>query len=98
MTDAETLPLKDEFLRELKSLEDSGAALPFLLTPGEAWCLLSALQLALRHPQFQPDGDPHHIAADWAYKFARHIQDRLCILPALAQIAEMGWDSANPIV
>lgn len=97
MTEAETSELKEEFLRELKQLEDSGAGLPFVLSPGEAWFLLSAVQLVLRHPGMNNGRNAN--VAEWLHLFARNIQERLCDgHPAMSQIAEMGWDARNDIV
>lgn len=51
-----------------------------------AWAIMAALQLALRHPQF--DGP----IADQARDTARQLQNLLATTPALATVAERGWD------
>ena len=88
--------LKEQFVAELRALEESGAGLPFLLSPAEAWYLLAAVQLVLRHPGMQHGRNAN--TAEWLHAFGRNIQERLCQSPAMAQIAEMGWDARTDIV
>lgn len=78
-------PLRAQFA------EDFAERLPdltveFVLTGVEAWALLSAIQLATRHPRFT--GPTAQIAA----KIARGVESQLAVTPALAAIAAAGWD------
>jgi hypothetical protein len=57
----------------------------------EALMILSALQLALRHPHFDQDGPVRTTAED----FALGLQDRVSVTPGLAAIAEAGWDTSH---
>jgi hypothetical protein len=92
----ETEEFKGEFLRELKGLQDSGFAIPFELSAGEAWYLFSALQLVLRHPSLQ-NGRGQDQLSGWLHAFAREIQRRLCTTPTMQRVAEMGWDARHDI-
>lgn len=86
MTDEE---LQEAFTRELIDLEQSGAGLPFILSPAEAWYLLSNLQLSLRHPMNSG------AAAEWIKQFSANIQARLCTgRPAMTELAARGWNAA----
>mgnify|MGYP003576530741 CR=1 FL=1 len=80
--------LMDVFTRELIELEESGAGLPFVFSPSQAWYLLANLQLALRHP-----GNTGSAAA-FARELGENIQSRLCKgRPAMAEIAQRGWNA-----
>lgn len=86
MKDAEDIPLEDQFAADIKDLIDSGAGMPFVFNPGEAFMLLAVLQLALRHPGL--DG----AAGSFARELAENIQERLCVTPALKEVARLGWE------
>lgn len=81
--------LQDEFVKELKALEESGAGMPFVFTPSEAFTLLAVLQLALRHPNLAAKGAT---AAEFARSLAENIERRLCKTPALQEVASQGWN------
>lgn len=53
----------------------------------DAFHLLAALQLALRHPHW------HGAGRDWTEEFARGLQERLAEAgePAVAELCEKGW-------
>ncbi len=82
--------LQQEFTRELVELENSGAGLPFVYAPSEAWMLLSVLQLALRHPGLQDSSAVH----TFARTLAQNIEARLCQTPAMKEVARRGWHTA----
>lgn len=52
----------------------------------DLWCLLSAVQLACRHPEFT--GPTREIAE----ALARVIFDEMDITPAMREVARRGWD------
>ena len=107
MTDEEMAVLREDFLRDLKALEQERVGYPFIWTAAEVYFVLYALQLALRHPAMRPgapDSPVSGLMADWMRALATDIEDRLCTTPALRKIAEMGWgrnvnkeDSAYPV-
>ncbi len=78
--------LLEEFAKDMKTFEESGAGMPFVFTPSEAFQLLAIMQLALRHPELKGP------TAAFGYKLALSIQDRLCKTPALQEVARRGWD------
>lgn len=85
MTDEELQKLAAE---EIAALEESGAGLPFIFRPSEAYTLLSLLQLALRHPAIQ---DAEEVAA-FARRLARNIEERMGKdHPGLMEMARRGW-------
>jgi hypothetical protein len=51
----------------------------------DLWCLLSAVQLACRHPEFK--GPTREIAE----ALAREIFDEMDITPAIREVARRGW-------
>jgi len=55
------------------------------MSGASAVCLMGALQLALRHPEF--DGQ----AAVIARYLAKELEERLCRTPGLAEVAKRGW-------
>lgn len=77
--------LQEQFCAEIKALEDSGAGMPYVFRPAEAFCLLAILQLALRHPGCNGQ------TGEFARAFAENIEKRLCITPALQEVARQGW-------
>lgn len=82
------MSLFDEFQKDLMGLEDSGAGLPFVFTPTQAFTLLGMLQLVLRHPKVQPGSGP---ASEFAQGLAEEIIERLCITEAMREVARQGW-------
>lgn len=80
------MPLEEQFAADIKDLIDSGAGMPFVFNPGEAFMLLAVLQLALRHPGL--DG----AAGKFARELAKNIEQRLCVTPALKEVARRGWE------
>jgi len=82
----------DELMRQavedLIALENDGAAMPFVFRPSEAFYLLSALQLALRHPAAADDRG----AFLFARALAEDIAKRIGQTPALTEMARRGFD------
>lgn len=80
--------LKDDFTAELIAVEKSGGILPLHFRPSEAWYLMAALQLVLRHPAL-----PESMRG-FLDSLARNIEGRLCKgRPAMTEVARMGWNS-----
>jgi hypothetical protein len=75
-----------EFMRELAALRDDETPLYMEVTRWQLWCLMSAVQLASRHPQ----GRESEIIQT-AMAIAREIQPMAAPSAVLAQIAEQGW-------
>ena len=72
---------------ELAALEESGAGLPFVFRPIEAFYLLALLQLALRHP-----GALDGPVAVVGRALAENLEQRLGRGgPAIAEVARRGW-------
>jgi|KBSMisStaDraftv2_1062788.scaffolds.fasta_scaffold2197489_1 hypothetical protein len=88
------MTLQEEFVKELKALEESGAGMPFVFTPSEAFTLLALLQLALRHPYLDDVGAT---TADFARNLAENIEQRLCITPAMQEVARRGWQPEHDV-
>jgi hypothetical protein len=88
------LPLQAQFVEEITALEESGAGMPFIFKPSEAFMLLSILQLALRHPAMAQTSPT---VAEFARALAENIQERLCKTPAMKEIAERGWQQEHDI-
>ena len=87
--------LESQFTEELIALEHSGAGLPFIFTPSEAWYLLALLQLALRHPALaKASQDVIGQPGEFARGLAENIEGRLCKTPAMREVARRGWDSS----
>jgi hypothetical protein len=77
--------LEERFAEEIQALIDSGAGMPFVFDPLEAFMLLGILQLALRHPGMAD------ATGQFARALAENIEQRLCITPAMKEIAQAGW-------
>jgi hypothetical protein len=88
------MTLQEEFVNELEALEESGAGMPFVFTPSEAFILLAVLQLALRHPNLADTGA---IAAAFARNLAENIEQRLCVTPVLQEVARQGWNPEHDV-
>ena len=88
--DNQTLPdseLLREFISEITRLENTGAGVPFVFSPSEAFMLLSLLQLALRHP-----GCVNGAVGEFGRRLAADIEGRVCICgPAMKEVARRGW-------
>lgn len=78
--------LFDRFQEEYLVLFRSGEGIRIEATPATWWCMMSAVQLACRHPDF--DGPTRHIAE----QAARQIQRLIAPSGALAIVAERGWN------
>jgi hypothetical protein len=83
--------LQQQFIQEIQTLQDSGAAMPLVFTPSEAFMLLAILQLVLRHPRV--DGP----TGEFARSFAENIEERLCKTPALKEVARQGWQPEHDV-
>ncbi len=60
---------------------------------GTAICVIAAIQLACRHPQYTGKGK------DIAEKFARTLQaEVVAIKPLFAELLRLGWDPAHDII
>lgn len=59
----------------------------------EAMMLLSALQLALRHPHFDTDGP----VCETVEQFACALQEHVSATPGLAAICDAGWDPKHDV-
>ncbi len=77
--------LHESFSRDFHALDGKFVFLE--LTAHEAWALLSQIQLAGKCPLNR--GPAARIAA----KVGREIQELVASTPALAEVAEAGWDS-----
>lgn len=53
----------------------------------DMWCLLGAVQLACRHPEF--NGPTRKIAEE----LARTIYDGMDVSPVMREVARRGWDT-----
>jgi hypothetical protein len=88
------LGLDSEVEKELEELRDDPQPVMLEMDKVTAWCLLSNLQLALRHPGNK--GPSSQIARN----VAMNIQAAICPEPesALARVAEQGWDERRIII
>jgi hypothetical protein len=82
--------LQKQFTEDLLALERSGAGMPFVFNPSEAFSLLALLQLALRHPGIGSDAKG---TGAFGRALAENIQGRLCRTPAMQEVARRGWDT-----
>lgn len=80
------LPPEQEFERDFLAHVVNGPALLLTLSGHDAFCLLSTIQFALRHPQF-----PHRIRRQIQPIVAR-LQEHLSSTPTLAAIVRAGDD------
>lgn len=85
MSPSDVVP--DDFARDFRVLARDPAVLPVESTRLRLWCLLTAVQLASRHPDAMRT-EPMRIAVE----MARRIQALVATTPALERIAELGWD------
>jgi hypothetical protein len=79
-----------DFVRDFGALMEDETTVEVHFTRYAMWCLMSAVQLAARHPEaIKMD------AIRTAVELARNLQDCLSRTPALARIAEQGWDVSD---
>lgn len=79
-----------DFMRDFAALCADETPVEIISTRYRIWCLLAAVQLAARHPnalQSRP--------LQTAIEVARALQATLSTTPALARIAEQGWDLSD---
>src|SRR4030095_8955045 len=74
-----------QFRRDFEAHLAPAAPVEGLITPLHAWFVMSALQLALRHPTFPEAIRP--VVGD----FARQLQAIVSLAHTLAAVAEAGW-------
>jgi hypothetical protein len=76
----------DDFRRDLIAMAERRESFAVVLDAITAWQILGAIQLACRHPAFMGS------ARQTAERFARGLQEIVASTPALARVAEQGWD------
>ena len=84
---SEELELYKRFSREFKTLEGDPQPVILELTKLQAWSLLCQVQLALRHPK--NIGPTSAIARG----IAEALQAKIATLPAMAEVARLGWNT-----
>lgn len=77
--------MQDKFKAALAALQQDKQPLRLEMSKFDAWILMSTLQLACRHPQF--NGPTRKIAEE----IARQIQGAVADSDSLKMLAEMGW-------
>lgn len=80
------VPDVETALAEVKGLQEKGVGLLVRLPFLDAWTVLMLLQLALRHPGLDA------AIVERGEKAARKLQGLLSVTPALAGVAQSGWD------
>lgn len=85
--------LERQFAKELDALEASGEYIAFTMEPSKAWYLFTLLQVMWRRPEVAnlPGIGP------FVREFASQIQTRLCKTPAMAEVAQLGWESVHDV-
>jgi hypothetical protein len=91
ISEIDSRALEEAFTAEMRALVESGAGLPFIFDPLEAFTLLGLLQLALRHPKI--DGFPR----EFGQGLAHNIEERIGKTPAIREIARRGWQSSEDV-
>jgi hypothetical protein len=81
-----------QFIEAFQNWWGDAGTLTIELTPIDVWTLLSAVQLACRHPGF------HGPARELAEQAARKLQNLVGVSPILAEVAEMGWDPKHDFI
>lgn len=77
----------DDFRRDFAAMFENEEPITLVMSQPAAWMLMSALQLALRHPHFPAKIRPTvEVQARW-------LQGQCATTPALADVAEKGWDA-----
>ena len=79
----------NQFKAEFKQLALSKTVIRLELTPMEAWSVLSAVQLASRHP------DAEGLTIGYASYVALRLQEQVATTPALRTVATLGWGRAH---
>ena len=77
----------EDFARELKAMYEDPTILPVESSRWRLWCLMSAVQLASRHPE-AIQTVPIQVAVEMALR----IQEMVATTPALKRVAEQGWN------
>jgi hypothetical protein len=85
MSEMDEPTLGKALTEEICALHESGAGMPFIFDPLEAFTLLSLLQTVLRHPSLS--GYPR----DFGLKLAQEIEQRISVAPAIRETARRGW-------
>jgi hypothetical protein len=80
------LDVPPAFARDFEVLFYDKQSIQLEMSKYQAWCFLSAVQLASRHPLGR-ESTPMQTAM----KMARAIQEAIATTPALANVAERGW-------
>lgn len=82
-------PISDpqQAIADLEMMFTSATTVTIEMGWDQAWALLCAAQLASRHPGY-PTSAVLHIATT----SARQIQEKIAVTPALAELAQAGWD------
>jgi hypothetical protein len=80
----------EDFKRDFRAVLNEKSTTPVAMTRYAMWCLMCAVQLATRHPA-AANSPPLMNAA----RIARTLQKVLSTTPALARVAEMGWDLSD---
>ncbi len=80
----------DDFSREFEAMYNDPTVLHVASNRFRLWCLMSAVQLASRHPE-GAQTTPMKVAV----QMARRIQTLIATTPALARVAEQGWDQTH---
>jgi hypothetical protein len=83
--DLESPAVQGQFTADFAAHLATAPPVEGLIRPGNAWLVLSALQLALSHPRF-----PESIRGP-VESFARQLQAIVSVTPTLAAVAEAGW-------
>jgi hypothetical protein len=77
-----------EFVEDFKALYDDETDVVLTLSKYHAWCVMSAIQLAQRHPEARKVSPiPIQVASEVAVA----IQKEIATTPALAKVAQDGW-------
>ena len=79
-----------DFVRDFGDLMVDPSPVEINTTRYRLWCLMAAVQLAARHPEAAKT-----MPIRTAIEMARNLQAVLSTTPALAQVAERGWDLAD---
>ena len=78
--------LYTEFAEQFKQLTQNKDLIVFEVSPLDAWAILSAIQIAIRHPKCNGE------IAERAVEVARTIQEHIASEGVLKTVADMGWN------
>lgn len=84
---------KDEFMRIGKQVMSDETILPVNITIKDAWMLISALQLATRHPKLPKT--THDFVVSVGHQFQNSIVQ---LHPEAEKLLERGWDTRFDII